>query len=169
MMGGMKLLSVATAAGSDHENSTDEGALFTQTFPANYWTVGKVVVMHVGAIVSDNNSTDTAIMRVRFGAAALTGTIIGASAAVDSEDGDVHCAQVTLVCRSIGTAGSFVAMAQMNDADATGTVAVDGYGPVVISSINTTAATYLSYNADWSVAHADNEVACELAVVWESA
>ena len=55
----------------------------------------------------------------------------------------------------------------MNDPDATGTIAVDGYGPTVLTTFAQTAPTYLTYAADWSVAHADNEVACEIAIIEE--
>lgn len=165
---------VRVAEGTEHENTTTEGPLHQHAFPAGFWKAGKVVEFEFGAIVNDNNSTDTLTCLIRFGADGSTlanDTAIATSAAVDVADGDVHVARGTLVCRSVTAAGVAVLVGQvfMNDPDATGTIAVDGYGPVVISSVNTLAATYLTYAADWSVAHADNEVACALAIVKELA
>lgn len=161
-------LAVQVAAGVDHENSTTEGSIFTHAFPANFWQVGKVVKADLGCIVSDNNSTDTLTLALRLGAAALTGTAFATSAAVDVADGDVGLASVTLMCRSVGATGVVVASAILSEADATGTISTKAFGPVLVT-VDTTAASYLAYTADWSVAHADNEVACEMAAVYEIA
>jgi hypothetical protein len=163
-----RLIAVLIAAGADHENTTTEGPVYDHTFPANFWTPGKVVRATLGAIVSDNNSTDTLTMLVRVGATAAGGTAVATSAGVDAADGDVHMAIVEITCRSVGATGVLAVVVTMNDPDATGTINMKGYGPVLVT-VDTTAATHLGYMADWSVAHADNEVACEYATVWEAA
>jgi hypothetical protein len=55
----------------------------------------------------------------------------------------------------------------MNDPDATGTVGVDGYAVAEIGSIDTKASTFLGYNVVFSGASADNELACDFALVEE--
>lgn len=164
-----RVLDVLTARGTVTPAGTAEQALYSYAFPAHFWRPGKVVRASLSSTVIDQNSTDTVTARVRFGAAALTGTAIATSAAIDAAANDIHVANVEIVCRTIDAdgVGTFYARATQNDPDATGTVAVDGYAVAEITAINTTAPTYLGYTAQWSVSSAANDAAADYALVEE--
>jgi len=164
------LLSAQIAEGTEVENTTTEGALASHTFGANALQVGKVYMITGSCVVNDNNSTDTLTLRLRFGASAApaSNTAVVATAAIDSADGDVAVFMAFLAVRSIGTAGSVVIHGTIcqADAEAVGTTPMFGFHQV-ITSLDTTAALYLQYSAEWSVAHADNEVAATSFIVTE--
>ena len=163
----LRRLNIDLARGTEHENTVTEGSIAGYDFPANFWTTGKVVEFVGSLTVVDSNSTDTLLLAVRFGASTTvtSNTSLAAGAAVDVADADIATVRGTLVCRSAGSAGSFFCSINQSDADAAG-VAVKAYAAVA-SSIDTTAATYLDWTGDWSVAHADNEVASDLWNVYE--
>lgn len=163
----MRLLHAATAAGTTHTDSTDEAALASYAFPANFWQVGKVVRAKAAIVVADNNSTDTLTLKTRFGASALAGTAVATSGAIDAVDGDLSVVDIEITCRAVGAAGSFAVSVLQADPDAAG-ISVEAYFAVV-TAIDTTAATYVAVTADWSVAHADNQVAAQSWTVIELA
>jgi hypothetical protein len=162
----MQLIYCDPAVGTTHTNSTDEAVLASYAFPANFWQVGKVVKARALVSCASTNGTDTATVVARFGAAALTGTSIGTSTALDVANGDLNVIDVELVCRSVGSAGVIVATVLLSQ-DAAGTAA-QGHGSVV-SSVDTTAATYLGITADWSAASASNQIAAQCLSVFEAA
>lgn len=159
-----RILTALTSAGTTHTNSTDEAALASHTFPADFFDEGKVIRFRALCVVADQNSTDTLTVNARFGGTTLTGTAFITTGAVDVADGDIAYIEGELVCRSTGSTGAFVGLGScVLDAPGTATVA-DGE---VLSSIDTTAALYLEITGDWSVAHADNQVACQSFTVTE--
>ena len=160
----MQPIYVQSAAGTTHTNSTDEAVLASCTFPANFWQPGKVVKARGLVTVPSTNSTDTLTVVARFGAAALTGTAIGTTSELDVANDDLVVADIELVCRSVGSAGVIVATVLLSE-DAAGTAA--GAHGSVVSSVDTTAATYLALTGDWSVAHADNQCAAQSFTVLE--
>ena len=162
----MQLISCDPAAGTTHTNSIVEAVLSSYEFPANFWQVGKVVKARCLATVGSSNSTDTLTVVARFGAAALTGTAIGTTTALDVANADLCVVDVELVCRTVGASGVIVATVLISQ-DAAGTAA-QGHGSVV-TAIDTTAATYFGLTADWSVAHADNQVTAQSLSVFEAA
>ncbi len=162
----LRLLSAAVAQGTEVENTTTEGVLASYTFEENFFKKGKVVHFEALVKVLDNNSTDTLVVRARLGGTTLTGTAIVTTSAVDVSDDDICVVRGSLVCRDNPTAsGTIVAMAEANDPDAAGQ-ATESYGAVV-SSLDLTADLLLEITAEWSVAHADNEVAAEAFNVFE--
>jgi hypothetical protein len=164
---GFRNLSRLIAAGTTHTNSTDEAALDSYTFPANFWQVGKVVRCKWAALVADNNSTDTLTTFVRLGATGLGDTAVFTSGAVDVADNDVSAVEVDLVCRSVGASGVVYAVARGSDPDAPHSKLI---GDALTSvSVDTTAASTIVFSADWSVAHADNQVAAQFGTVDEIA
>lgn len=165
---GLRLLAADTAQGTEVENTTTEGALASYTCPADFWKVGKTVLISGGCIVVDNNSTDTLTLRLRFGGSTTPGsnTALAVADAVDAADADLAAVWGTLTCRTVGTAGTFAFSGFISTPDAAAATVIRA-GCAVISSIDTTAATYIDYTATWSVAHADNEVASEAFVVLE--
>ena len=162
----MQLISVQSAAGDTLTNATAETVLGSHTFPANFWRPGKVVKARALVTIPATNSTDTLTGRVRFGAAALTGTAIAATSALDVANDDLIVADVELVCRSVGSAGSIVATVLLSE-DAAGTAA--GARGQVVASVDTTAATYLGVTGEWSVANAGNQCALQALTILEGA
>ncbi len=160
----MDVIYAQAAAGTTHTNSTDEAVLCSATFPANFWQAGKVVKARALVTVDSSNSTDTLTAVARFGAAALTGTAIGTTSALDVADADLVVCDVELFCRTGGSAGVIVATVLMSE-DAAGTAA--GAHGSVVTAVDCTAATYVSVTGDWSVAHADNQATAQSFVVLE--
>jgi hypothetical protein len=161
-VGGAGLVLAAIAAGTDHENTTDEAVMNggSYSIPANTLKAGDVFRVRCALKVTDNNSTDTLTTTLRLGTAALTGTAVIATAAVDSADNDVVYFDVDIVIRSIGASGKFAACGvQANGVPGTVTAK-----PFVLAetAIDTTVANFISVTSDWSVAHADNEVNLEV-------
>lgn len=160
----LRLLTALTAAGTTHANSTDEAVLASHAFAADFFRPGKVIRFRALCVVPDQNSTDTLTINARFGGTTLTGTAFITTGAVDVADADIAYIEGEIVCRSIGSAGAFVGCGSAA-LDAPGTASViDGE---VMSSVDTTAALYLEITGDWSVAHADNQVACQSFTVEE--
>jgi hypothetical protein len=166
-----RVIANALAAGTALTNTASEGALYAHSFAAGFWRPGKSVRGSFGAITSASNSTDTLGLLFRFGATATGGTAIATSALVDQADGDVGGGDCVITCRSVDAdgVGVFVAQASLAEPDATGTITRKQFGPVVISAINTLAATALGFNGKWSVANAGNIAACQLALIEEIA
>lgn len=160
-----RCLKADVAAGTTHTNSTDEAVLASYTFPAGFWQAGKTVHAHCLLVIADNNSTDTLTVKVRLGPTTLTGTAIATSSAVDSADADVCVVDIWLTCRDADSSGTIITSVTMNDPDAGGQ-AVEGYG-VAVASLDLTAAQRLEVTGDWSVAHADNQVASQQWIVTE--
>lgn len=161
----MRNLSVRKAAGTVHTNSTDEGVLDSYTIKANTLHAGKIIRVEFMARVTDNNSTDTVVIKVRIGATTLTGTAVITTTAVDSEDGDMCTGWLHIVSRGHGTSESLVCFGAANDADATGQAA--RHFAAIVGSINTKADLLVEVTADWSVAHAENDVQIEAFNVFE--
>ena len=166
----LRLLAAAVAQGTAHANSTTETSLATHTFAANALQPGKVYMITGSCIVSDNNSTDTLTLALRFGASTTvaSNTLVVGTAAINSKDADAAAFVCYMTVRSVGTAGVIVLHGSVCQADAiaVGTTPMFGFTKV-ITSVDTTAALYFDYTADWSVAHADNIVAAESFVVAE--
>lgn len=160
----MQLIDVQSAAGTTLTNSTTETVLASKAFPANFWQPGKVVKARALVTVPSTNSTDTLTVVARFGAAALTGTAIGTTGALDVANDDLCVVDVELVCRSVGIEGVIVATVLLSK-DAAGTAA--GASGSVVSSVDTTAATYLGITGAWSVANAGNQCAVQALTVVE--
>lgn len=163
----VKLLAAATAAGPVLTDSTAETVLGSHEFPANWWTAGKVVKARAVVRTLDDNSTNTLTIRARFGAAALTGTVVGVTAAVDQSPDDVSVLDIELVCRSPSDseAGVVVGSAIASDPDGPGTA--KGHAAVV-TALDLTASTVLAVTGAWSAAHEDNQCQLESLTLYEA-
>jgi hypothetical protein len=159
-----ELKQFATGAGADHENTTTEGSMARKIFGLGELTPGKIYGFECGVIVSDNNSSDTCTLLVRFGSSSTvtSNTAIATTAAVDSADGDVAYIRGTIHVQS---PTRYVFHVTAPDADAVMTIADKSTVVVFVATADTV--YYLDVCADWSVAHADNEVAAESFAVWE--
>lgn len=161
----LRIAQFSTAEGTEHENTTTEGSIARKIFTAGELQPGKVYGFSCGLIVNDNNSTDTLLARVRFGSSSTvtSNTEIGVGAnAVDVADGDVAWIRGEIHVQSATRA---VFHATVPDVDASGTIA-DKSSVAVFTLVEGTT-YYLDVTADWSVAHADNEVAAASWAVFE--
>ena len=147
---------LASAEGTEHENTTTEGSIATHAFAAGSLTPGKIYKFGGLCVVNDNNSTDTLTARIRFGSSATvasnTECLVGA--AVDVADGDLCYVSGTIHCQS---ATRIVVEGVIQGPDANCTTAMYGGGAVITIAQGT--AYRLDFTLDWSVAHADNEAA----------
>jgi hypothetical protein len=162
---GLRLLSVLAAAGTLSTAVDTEELLWSHAFPANFWQVGKVVKVSLSSTTSNSNSTDTLTVRGRVGAAALTGTAVFASGAVDQANDDDGVLDLEITCRSIGATGVLLVKAIGSDVDAPHSKLLGAASTSV--TVDTTAATYVGYTSQWSVAHANNDHGLSAAVVTE--
>lgn len=161
---GARVLSISTAAGATHTDSTDEAVLASYTCPANFWQTGKVLHLHGYLRCLSTNSTDTLTVKVRVGATTLTGTAIATSGAIDVANNDVTVYDIWLTCRDADSSGTLACSAALNNPDAA--TSLIGYGTEV-SSLDFTAALLVEVTGDWSVASASNQVANQQLVVTE--
>ena len=148
---------VATGEGAEHENITTEGSIAQHAFGAYELKAGKRYMFGGSVIVNDNNSTDTLLCSVRFGADAAdptANTDCATSAAVDVADSD-QCAVFGWI--SVHSATRAVMTVFLTEPDAKGTIAAKSHTTVLTIAEGT--AYYLDLTLDWSVAHADNEAA----------
>jgi hypothetical protein len=162
---GSRILALS-GAGSDHENTTTEGSIARKIFAAGELLAGKVYRFSCPVVVSDNNSTDTLTLAVRWGSSSTvtSNTAVYTSGAVNSEDADVSWIQGEI---HVVSATQAVICILGSDPDATGTIAPKA--GVSVQTIAATTAYYLDITADWSVASEDNEVACASLFVEELA
>lgn len=149
----------ATAESSEHENTTDAANFdVTYSLPANSLEVGDVLKIKAQVTVNDNNSTDTLTLLLTIG-----GITIATTGAVDVADGDVGYFECDLVVRAIGAAATAVFQASGVQAlGVPGTVTAKPFFKAEGTSFDTTIANVIAVNADWSVAHADNEASLSL-------
>lgn len=157
---------LASAEGTEHEDTTTEGSIATHAFAAGTLTPGKVYAFDGLCVVNDNNSGDTLTLLVRFGSSATVGsnTAVLTSAAVDVADGDLARVHGFIHCQS---ATRIAITASIQGPDANGTTAVYAGGAVITIAQGT--AYRLDFAADWSAAHADNECAAAAWTVIEIA
>lgn len=145
------------AAGTSHENSTDEGTLSAYTIPANTLVAGSTIRFYAAGIVEDNNGSDTLKTLIRLGTSTTdrSNTEVFSSAAVDVADADIYCWQGIIQIRTAGSSGTAVAMASYQDPDETGTAPKWNYKSSF--AVDTTSALRVAVTGDWSAANADNE------------
>lgn len=158
-MGSVVIRDLQAARGTEVENSTVEGSLARSTFAANELTPGKVYHFSGHMLIVDNNSTDTATLRLRFGTTSATpasNTSVAASGAIDVADSDFASIMGTI---HVVSATRAVIQGFHAAPDAANTEAAYAFGAVVTIAADTE--YYLDWTCDWSVAHADNEAAAE--------
>ena len=134
----------------EHENSTDAVDIAAYNIPANILAVGDIVRIKVFCTVVDSNGSDTLTPILKFG-----GTAIATGAALDVADDDIVYAWADVHCTATGSSGTCTAISEIRT-DAIGAVHV--MATTALTSMDTTGGLAVALNADWSVAHADNEV-----------
>ena len=154
------------AAGTSHENTTDEGTLSVYTIPANTLVAGSTIRFWAAGVVEDNNGSDTLTTLVRLGTSTTdrSNQQVFASRAIDVADNDVYCFHGLIQIRTAGSGGTAVGMSSLQDPDASGTTN-GSWNYTASFSVDTTAALRLAITGDWSAANADNECNSEIFVV----
>lgn len=153
----VKLLGSVIADSADVENTTTETAFDkTVVFDGALLKVGDVLDFEAVAEVSDNNSTDTLTLRLKISDGSNTVTI-AASLAVDVVDADVGHLKGRLTVRAVGASGSVAGLGEAS-LDAPAADVAIAKTIVTPATLDTTGSLTVSVTAEWSVAHADNEV-----------
>jgi hypothetical protein len=156
----------AAAAGTAHTNSTDEAVLGSVLIPAN--TLGRGVVLEVAGQVraTATNSTDTLIVNARVHtSAAVAGTVVGTSGAVDATNDDVVDFDLRIIPRSAqnSTSGGLLVIGSMTAVGAEGTVTRRAVHQVM-TGVDYAADQYLVISADWSAASTGDS--CQLEAIY---
>lgn len=161
-LGGVVYRNVARS--TVHSNTTTEAAFDTKySIPANTLKAGSVIKVRFQGIATSTNSTDTLTIKLYVGG--ITGTAILTGTATNATNDDIFTGEATIVIRTIGATGTFVAVASGNIVPAATRVAVPVFQITGSTTIDTTAAQEISVGADWSVAHADNDAYLDIMVV----
>jgi hypothetical protein len=157
-----------TSAGTAHTNSTDEAVLSSQELKGNHFRSGKVYRYQGAVRATATNATDTLTVVGRVGTAALSGTAVFSSGAIDVANNDLIVWDVLIIPRSAAgsTSGSLIVTGSATILGAEGTVTSRAVHEIV-SSVDYTASQYVSVTGDWSVANAGNSAQAEAFVLTE--
>ena len=138
-------------ASSNVTNTNTETAFSTGTvtIPAGTLKVGDTIRIRGYVTTPTTNSTDTLIVKVKIGSAAIL-----TSATVDVANDDVAVFEATLTVRTIGASGTAVASGWIG-LGVIGT-ATERVGALQSTTIDTTGALSITVTATWSVASASN-------------
>lgn len=156
-------LSVLTAAGTAHTNSTDETVLASATIAANTIKAGTRVRIRFKARVTADNGATTLTGRLRFGTTTLTGTELIVTSATDTASGHLFMGEFWLTGRAApGPSSAIVGNGWFNQPAAAG-------GALVTANLNTTnfatnGALRVELTAAWSAADANSVQAEEFSV-----
>lgn len=154
-----------TAASAAHTNTTTE-ALFDKQYsiPANTLWAGAVIKIRYQGIATATNGTDTLLVKLYLGG--LSGTALLTGTATDVADNNIFAGEATVVIRTIGASGTFVAVGTHTDVPAASGTATHGITEITASTaIDTTVAQVIGVGADWSVANAGNSARLDILTV----
>lgn len=161
-LGGVVYRTVAD--GTAHTSSTTETLLGSFSIPANTLVVGSVVEVEYMGIATASTNSDTLTVKLYIGG--LTGTALLTGTATDTAANNIFSGKCTLVVRTIGTAGTFVAHGHHTDVPAASGTATIGIAERTASTaINTETAQVIGVGADWSTADTNNSCKLEILVV----
>ena len=153
------------AASTAHSNTTTEAAFDTKySIPANTLKAGSVIKVRYQGIATATDSTDTLLIKLYIGG--ITGTALLTGTATDVANNNIFAGECTIVIRTAGASGTFVAVGTHTDVPAASGTATQGICEITASTtIDTTAAQEISVGADWSVATASNSCRLDIMVV----
>lgn len=162
-LGGLAYANVA--ASTAHTNTTTEALFDTKySIPANTLKAGSVIKVRFQGIATATNSTDTLTIKLYIGG--LAGTALLTGTATDVANNNIFAGECTIIIRTIGASGTFVAVGTHTDVPAaSGTAAHDICEITASTAIDTTAAQVIGVGADWSVADAGNSCRLDIMVV----
>lgn len=167
----LKIFSNAVADGTALTNTTTETPLDSVLLPAGTLQSGKVFRWQGKVRATATNSTDTLNVKLyTHTSAAIGGTAIGQSGAVDVADNDVVYWDLTVIPQSAAgsSAGTIevIGLVTAPGAEGTATARVAHHQ---VTSVNYLADLYLVCTGTWSVASASNSCVAEASLVIEGA
>lgn len=133
-------------------NTVTETVINSHQFPADRLTAGKRIIWKGLVSTPLTHSTDTFTAVLRIGAAALTGTSVGTSGAVNVANDNVFEWHLEIVVRS---ATSIAISGWYTNLAASGSVAVTNVNHALVT-IAGTAPVFLGVTGQWSVADVGN-------------
>jgi hypothetical protein len=154
-----------TAASAAHTNTLTE-ALFDKQYsiPANSLIAGQVIKVRYQGIATATNATDTLTIKLYIGG--LAGTALLTGTATDVANNNIFAGEATIIIRTIGATGTFVAVGTHTELPAASGTAVHDITEITASTtIDTTAAQVIGVGADWSVADAGNSCRLDILTV----
>ena len=131
-----------------HTNTVTAADAGTLTIPAGRLNVGTMIKVTSFGTITDNNGTDTLTPILNLTHGSTTVALVSGAALDVADDDIVHAESVIHIL----SATTFAAMSKI--VTNTGDTIVRTLTPS--TAIDTTAATVLALNVDWSVAHAEN-------------
>jgi hypothetical protein len=158
------VVSCQVAAGTAHTSTTTEAAIGSYSIPANTLVAGSVIEVQYQGIATATTNTDTLTVKLYIGG--LTGTAVLTGTATDVANNAIFAGKATLVIRTIGTAGTFVAYGHHTDVPAVANTATMAVAEIVASTaINTETAQVVAVGADWSTADVNNSCRLDIFIV----
>lgn len=153
-----------TAASTAHTNTTTEAILDTSySIPANTLVAGSVIKVRFQGIATATNSSDTLTVKLYLGG--LAGTAILSGTATDVANNNIFCGEATIVVRTAGASGTFVAFGSHSQVPAASGTATPVYQITASTTVDTTAAQTVGVGVDWSVANAGNSCRLDIMLV----
>jgi hypothetical protein len=154
-----------TAASAAHTATTDEALFDVQySVPANTLIAGSVIKVRYQGIATATNSTDTLTVKLYIGG--LAGTALLTGTATDVANNNIFAGECTLVVRTAGASGTFVAVGTHTDVPAASGTAAHSITEITASTtIDTTAAQVIGVGVDWSTTNAGNSCRLDLLLV----
>jgi len=147
------------AAGTVLTNSIVKTALATKTLVGGELKAGDVIRVRAQGIVVSSNSTDTLAVDLTVGTESIV-----AIGATDAADNDVFTIEADIVVRVGGAAAYLTAMGQASDLEAVGSHAMTRFN-MAAAAESLAGNVAVAVNGTWSVAHAANQVRCDIFTV----
>lgn len=165
LRGSAALVAYTNEAASTAITNTTTETLFSTAATINRLSLepGTRIKIRWQGIATATNSTDTLRIRVRIGG--LTGTVLFDHAATDVANNDVFSGECELIVRTVGAAGTFVAVASGKSIPAASGTATYKDTVTASTAINTLIAQVIGVTAQWSVANAGNSCRLDILTV----
>lgn len=162
VVGGLAYSNTAASTALVGNVNTEQLFDTAYTIPANTLKAGTVVRIRAQGIATTTQANDAVAYKLYIGGS--SGTALISAASTDAANNDTFQAEVTLVCRTAGTTGTFVATGTYKVSSAEGTMTVKD-DITASTTINTTANQVIALTATWNVANATNSCRIDILTV----
>jgi len=155
--------STKVVANTSVETSLLGNIIGSNTFPANYFTVGKVLRVELfGVMGTTNSGAGNLQLRMKFGSTAVC--LTAATNVTTSMSSRRWSFEGFIVCQSVGGSGSFVGNGNFIFKTAAAG-AFTSWEAVATTVNNTGLSQVFDVTAKWSVASAANTISCHCAIL----
>lgn len=151
------------AAGTALTGSSTETALGSFSIDASTLKAGTVVKIRYQGIATATNSTDTLTIKTYIGG--LSGTALLTSSATDATNNDIFEGEVTLVVRTAGASGTFVAVGGHTKVEGASGTATRVSAITASTTIDTTVAQVVAVSGQWSTTSGSNSCRLDILTV----